>query len=202
MTERFAPIIAAFAALACGVAWRIPYHRARYGSSAIVVFRSRDSHARSAEIAIGVMAALLAMEITLWTFRLAGIEHMTIVRPQPLAGAFVVALGVVLLAKAQSDLGASWRVGIDEGARPGLIVHGLYRISRNPIYLGLFIILGGMILLMPTVLTPLILVGTVAAIRRQVIDEERYLAATYGDEYRAYARRVGRFMPAIGRIVP
>jgi len=31
--------------------------------------------------------------------------------------------------------------------------------------------------------------------------EEPYLARTHGEEYRAYASRVGRFVPRLGRLV-
>jgi protein-S-isoprenylcysteine O-methyltransferase Ste14 len=42
-------------------------------------------------------------------------------------------------------------------------------------------------------------VGTVIAIRRQVLEEEACLSRTYGDDYRAYAIRAGRFVPGMGR---
>jgi protein-S-isoprenylcysteine O-methyltransferase Ste14 len=45
--------------------------------------------------------------------------------------------GVLLQILAQYDLGASWRLGIEEGARPGLVTTGLYQWCRNPICLGM-----------------------------------------------------------------
>jgi protein-S-isoprenylcysteine O-methyltransferase Ste14 len=44
---------------------------------------------------------------------------------------------------------------------------------------------------------------TVAAIQMQVrAVEEPYLLRTHGDNYAAYAARVGRFLPGLGRLTP
>jgi len=98
------------------------------------------------------------------------------------------------------DLGASWRIGIEERARPGLITGGLYRFSRNPIFLALIAVLAGYTLLLPTMLSALILVGACIAIRQQIAEEESYLLRAYGEQYREYARRVGRLLPGIGKL--
>jgi protein-S-isoprenylcysteine O-methyltransferase Ste14 len=101
---------------------------------------------------------------------------------------------------AQLHLGASWRIGIDEGACPGLVTGGLYRFCRNPIFFGMFLAVAGLAVLQPTWLSAVAVVGAVAAVRAQVLEEESYLLTTYGDAYRAYARRVGRFAPGLGRL--
>ena len=44
------------------------------------------------------------------------------------------------------------------------------------------------------------LVGAFIGIRQQVLAEEAYLLRTHGDAYRAYARRVGRFLPGVGKL--
>jgi protein-S-isoprenylcysteine O-methyltransferase Ste14 len=102
---------------------------------------------------------------------------------------------------AQLDLGASWRIGIEEGARPGLVVGGLYRVCRNPIFLAMLIALTGFTILVPTWLSLATLIGAAIGIRAHVRDEEAYLKRTYGPAYADYARRVGRFVPGIGRLV-
>ena len=37
-------------------------------------------------------------------------------------------------------------------------------------------------------------------IRQQILTEEAYLVRTYGEGYRQYARRIGRFLPGIGKL--
>src|SRR5207244_2366501 len=51
-----------------------------------------------------------------------------------LVGAALAFSALTLLLLAQVQLGASWRIGIDDGARPGLVTGGMYRFCRNPIY--------------------------------------------------------------------
>jgi protein-S-isoprenylcysteine O-methyltransferase Ste14 len=38
------------------------------------------------------------------------------------------------------------------------------------------------------------------SIRAQVFEEEEYLIKTYGDEYRDFATRIGRFLPMLGKL--
>src|SRR5262249_21250539 len=106
----------------------------------------------------------------------------------------------VLIIQAQAHLGASWRIGIDERSKPGLVTDGLYAISRNPIFLGMLISLFGFTLLIPTLLSLIALLGTTIAIRSQVLEEESYLRRMYNADFLAYASRVGRFLPWLGRL--
>lgn len=108
--------------------------------------------------------------------------------------------GIVFLVLAQLDLGASWRIGIEEGTPPGLVTGGFYRFCRNPIYLAILVTLSGYALLLPTRLSLVLLAGAFIGFRQQAVTEEAYLLQTYGDAYRGYARRVGRFLPGIGRL--
>lgn len=101
---------------------------------------------------------------------------------------------------AQLHLGKSWRIGIDEHARPGLVTTGFFRWCRNPIFAFLLLGLIGFQMLLPTWLFTLALVGGYVGIARQVAAEEAWLTRAYGDAYRDYARRVGRFLPWIGRL--
>jgi protein-S-isoprenylcysteine O-methyltransferase Ste14 len=80
------------------------------------------------------------------------------------------------------------------------VTDGLYRFSRNPIFLALLAALAGYLLLLPTLLSAAILVGAWLAIRQQIAEEESYLLRTYGEQYRDYARRVGRLLPGLGKL--
>ena len=87
-----------------------------------------------------------------------------------------------------------------QSAMPGLVTSGLYRFSRNPIFLALLAALAGYMLLLPTLLSAAILIGAYLAIRQQIAEEETCLARAYGDQYREYAHRVGRLLPGIGKL--
>jgi len=80
-----------------------------------------------------------------------------------------------------------------------LVTHGPYRWVRHPFYVVVF--LEGLSLSLLTANWLLALLG-VAAVTTLVIRtrvEEAKLAERFGDEYRAYARRTGRFFPLLGR---
>lgn len=145
-------------------------------------------------------AVLLAGEAVAWAIWPARLLSLAVTQPRVGAGSTLVVAGLALVVGAQIDLGESWRIGIDQAARPGLVIDGLYRISRNPIFLGMLVSLVGFVLFMTTVLSLVVLIGSVLVVRHQVRREEIYLLEAYGNAYRSYARRVGRFLPGIGKL--
>lgn len=76
-----------------------------------------------------------------------------------------------------------------------LVQSGLYRYSRNPIYLGLVVMLIGIALLQGT-LAPLLAAPIYAVLldRAFVRPEERMLEAAFGESYRQYCRHVRRWL--------
>lgn len=113
-------------------------------------------------------------------------------------GGLVVAGGILTLA-AQRAMGASWRVGIDD--RPtALVTGGPFRAVRNPIFTGMLATLGGLVLVAPSPWSVAGFVFAVTLIALQVRLEEQHLARLHGDTYAAYAAKVGRFLPGLGRL--
>ena len=76
-----------------------------------------------------------------------------------------------------------------------LAVDGLYRFSRNPIYLGFAITYVGLAVAMDSVFVLLLLIPCLWVVDRFVIQrEERYLSAKFGADYDAYRARVRRWL--------
>lgn len=76
-----------------------------------------------------------------------------------------------------------------------LATDGLYRFSRNPIYLGFAITYVGLAVAMDSVLVLLLLIPCLLVVDRFVIQrEERYLSAKFGADYDAYRARVRRWL--------
>jgi protein-S-isoprenylcysteine O-methyltransferase Ste14 len=76
-----------------------------------------------------------------------------------------------------------------------LITDGLYRFSRNPIYLGFAITYLGFAIAMDSWVVLLLLLPCLAMVDRFVIQrEERYLAARFGADYEAYRGKVRRWL--------
>ena len=103
--------------------------------------------------------------------------------------------GATLVASA---LGLFRRAGTDPlPMRPttALVLSGPYRFTRNPMYLGMALIYLGFALLFDLTWALLLLPLVLLVIRTQVnAREERYLEAKFGEEYRAYRRRVRRWL--------
>ena len=186
-----------------GFGWRSWLHRRRFGGSGVVLFRSgrRSQHLREASLLLLVVVLIAQAVAVLVAPSL--VEAMRVFPSTDAMwwiGMALMLAATALMVIAQLDMGASWRVGLDEGARPGLVVGGLYRVCRNPIYVALFTALTGYALLLPTWLSWGLVASTIVGVRRQVVVEEAYLLRAYGAAYTAYAHRVGRFIPTLGRL--
>lgn len=84
-----------------------------------------------------------------------------------------------------------------------LVVHGLYRYSRNPMYVGVLTVLLGWV----TLSASLVLLAYTACVALCfqlfiVFYEEPHLKRTFGQPYEEYLDRVGRWLPWPGRASP
>lgn len=108
-------------------------------------------------------------------------------------GALSVAAGLLVYGLALHAFGSSWRLGIDR-ERPGsLVTGGIFARSRNPVYLGLALLAAGTFLVLDRLVLLLLAIAFPLYLRHMVRREERFLAQHYGDSYREYAKRVGRW---------
>jgi protein-S-isoprenylcysteine O-methyltransferase Ste14 len=80
-----------------------------------------------------------------------------------------------------------------------LVTSGPYRYVRHPVYASFTAIAAGTSLVFRSYLLVGVAVGWVAASMWWVAAEEKLLASPqgFGDDYRAYARRTGRFLPRL-----
>jgi protein-S-isoprenylcysteine O-methyltransferase Ste14 len=116
------------------------------------------------------------------------------------AGLVLGVVGFGLTMAAQSGMGASWRIGVDETERTDLVTTGLFGLVRNPIFTAMCAALTGLTLMATTGLTVAALVCLVVAVQLQVrVVEEPYLEGAHGSAYASYTARVGRFLPGVGR---
>lgn len=104
---------------------------------------------------------------------------------------------------AQAGMGASWRIGVDATERTELVTTGAFGVVRNPVFTAMLAAVLGLALLVPTAVSVAALVCLFLAVELQVRQvEEPYLLRTHGQAYAAYAARVGRFLPGVGRRTP
>ncbi|MER5334249.1 isoprenylcysteine carboxylmethyltransferase family protein [Micromonospora sp. NPDC002717] len=116
-------------------------------------------------------------------------------------GLLLAVAGVIATLAAQTGMGTSWRVGVDPGERTDLVTGGAFALARNPIFTAMIVTSLGLALMAPNPISLAATVVLVVSIQLQVrAVEEPYLARTHGAAYAAYASRVGRFLPGIGRL--
>ena len=109
-------------------------------------------------------------------------------------GVALMILALIWTAVAQTQMGKSWRIGIDEKNKTELIDAGLFGVSRNPIFLGMRIALFGFFLALPNAVS---LAATLLAdvlMQTQVRLEEEFLTKTHGESYIAFCARVRRWI--------
>lgn len=101
--------------------------------------------------------------------------------------------GCVIFVTSQLQLGQSYRLNLPMG-RTRLVTTGLYSISRNPLYMGLYIALFGVFLMLPNWLFLASLIFFIINYHfKIVILEERALEDMFGETYRQYCDRVNRY---------
>lgn len=111
------------------------------------------------------------------------------------AGPVLILAGLALIAAAAWEFRRAQTTIVPHETPRALIDGGVYRLSRNPIYLGDALILLGAILLWRAPLSLLLVPVFVWIVQvRFVQPEEARLAATFPDAYRAYAARVRRWL--------
>ena len=105
-----------------------------------------------------------------------------------LLGLAVVIIAATRFRSAGTEI-APWRPST------AMVTTGLYRFTRNPMYLGMALVYAGLSVLANSVfalacLFPVLAVVTYGVIKR----EERYLEVTFGEAYRAYKGKVRRWI--------
>src|SRR2546426_2742279 len=76
-----------------------------------------------------------------------------------------------------------------------IVAHGLYRFSRNPMYIGFALCTLGVAILVNSAWIMLAVpVGLILIDRIVITREERYLERKFGEEYLTYKRRVRRWV--------
>ena len=106
------------------------------------------------------------------------------------AGLIIAISGVVTFRRAKTTVNPT-----KPQSSSSLVSWGVYRITRNPMYLGLFLILIGWAIYLSKPIAFLVLPGYILYINLfQIVPEERVLATLFGADFIAYKSRVRRWL--------
>jgi protein-S-isoprenylcysteine O-methyltransferase Ste14 len=111
-------------------------------------------------------------------------------------GAVLGAVGLLLVLPGLASLGRSAAVGLPE-QETQLKTRGMYRFTRNPIYLGGFIACIGSCLFAPHVVNILLALTTIVIHHWIVTKEEVFLEQRFGEQWLDFKRRIPRYVGVI-----
>jgi len=133
---------------------------------------------------------LLFPEIISETFKINILDYF----PFKLIGILLMFISWIWVLTAQHHMKNSWRIGIDKNSPTELVTSGLFKYSRNPVFLGMMISLTGLLFLLPNFISLVFLLVGTLLMQIQIRLEEEFLIKQHGDVYSDYKNRVRRFI--------
>ncbi len=109
-------------------------------------------------------------------------------------GFLIALLGDGIFLAAVLCMRDSWRAGIPAQDKTEIVTTGIYAFSRNPAFLGFDFMYIGVLLLYCNPLTAAFTAFAIVILHLQILQEEKYMAATFGATYLAYRKKVLRYL--------
>jgi protein-S-isoprenylcysteine O-methyltransferase Ste14 len=200
MAKLAVAMLIAFGALTFGV--RVAIQLRRTGKTGLIGLRPGAGWLEwlAGILFIGGMAMAVASVIWVLNDALDPIEALD-TDALHAVGIVLASIGGLAVFGAQLGMGESWRIGVSDEERTDLITGGWFSFCRNPIYTAMIVGWTGFALMVPTWLGFAAVAVIATGLQLQVrVVEEPHLIRTHGDAYHAYASRVGRFLPWLGRL--
>ena len=141
-------------------------------------------------VVLVTVAAMWLLSLTLPRVQVAASSRTATAIVIVVIGVAFTAAGVVSFRRAKTTISP-----VRPGNASSLVTSGVYRITRNPMYVGLLLVLVAWAVFLAS---PIALAGPVAFVfymaRFQIQPEERALSALFGSSYAAYKVRVRRWL--------
>ena len=152
--------------------------------------KGKNQNVRTIEILISI-ATLIIIPIQLISI----ILNLTLLDNKiRFIGFLVFLLGDILFLIAIITMKNSWRAGIPSEDKIEFVSNGIYKISRNPAFVGFDLMYIGICLLYCNVLTIVFSLFAIIMLHFQILEEEKYLKKTFGEKYLTYKNKVCRYI--------
>ncbi|MDR0955228.1 MAG: isoprenylcysteine carboxylmethyltransferase family protein [Rikenellaceae bacterium] len=109
-------------------------------------------------------------------------------------GVVVAFAGAVCFGLAVAAMQENWRAGIDASQKTELVTRGIYRISRNPAFVGFDLLYIGTAIAFPNLVLIGLTLVAVTVFHLQIRQEEHYMRTVFGTDYADYARKTRRYL--------
>jgi len=149
------------------------------------------------DLSVPPLVVLAAVGGLMWLGgRVVPVAHIFIpARPAIAVGLAVLGVGTAMAGVVSFRIARTTVNPLKPETASRLVVAGIYRLTRNPMYLGAFVTLLGWAAVLATVTSFIVSVAFVFYLNRfQIAPEEKALTARFGSEFAAYCVKVRRWI--------
>lgn len=108
-------------------------------------------------------------------------------------GIIISLIGVIVFVIAMATMKDNWRAGVDATQNTSMVKTGIYKVSRNPAFLGFDLFYLGITLAFSNPLQMIYLVLCFIMFHLQILEEEKFLQSVFGQDYLLYKKTTGRY---------
>ena len=141
----------------------------------------------------------LMMKIATYSVVVVDIVSIFVIKAQlpqvfVISGIVISFIGNIIFTMAVITMKDSWRAGIAENDKTEIITSGIYKISRNPAFLGFDCVYVGLVLMFFNLPLLIFSIFAMVMLHMQILHEEQYLPKVFGDDYINYKNKVCRYI--------
>lgn len=175
-----------------------------YGCYFIKMISQHKKGIKTDQIGKGKVGFVKFVEITMKivTYLVPAVEIVSIILntsffavPVRIVGVLVAVVGVAVFIISVLTMRDSWRAGVSKTDKTELVTKGIYKISRNPAFLGFDLMYLGILLMFFNLVLYIVSLFAMLIFHLQIVNvEEEFLLETFGDEYLRYKKKVCRYI--------
>lgn len=175
-----------------------------YGCYFIKMISQHKKGIKTDQIGTGKVGFVKFVEITMKvvTYLVPAVEIVSIILntsffavPVRIVGMLVAVVGVAVFIISVLTMRDSWRAGVSKTDKTELVTKGIYKISRNPAFLGFDLMYLGILLMFFNLVLFEVSLFAMLMFHLQIVNvEEEFLLEAFGDEYLRYKKKVCRYI--------
>ncbi len=175
-----------------------------YGCYFIKMISQHKKGIKTDQIGKGKVGFVKFVEITMKivTYLVPAVEIVSIILntsffavPVRIVGVLVAVVGVAVFIISVLTMRDSWRAGVSKTDKTELVTKGIYKISRNPAFLGFDLMYLGILLMFFNLVLFEVSLFAMLIFHLQIVNvEEEFLLEAFGDEYLRYKKKVCRYI--------
>lgn len=175
-----------------------------YGCYFIKMISQHKKGIKTDQIGKGKVGFVKFVEITMkvFTYLVPAVEIVSIILntsffavPVRIVGVLVAVVGVAVFIISVLTMRDSWRAGVSKTDKTELVTKGIYKISRNPAFLGFDLMYLGILLMFFNLVLFEVSLFAMLMFHLQIVNvEEEFLLKAFCDEYLRYKKKVCRYI--------